>query len=99
MNGNQRGRPSFPGGDAKAINRLRSPHNSRLQDGAQAHKVLPIVPSVMPPVTAAPVGVRVISVSTGTPVVPRSVIPRPYGNDYAGRLSRFRAHQQHREQC
>ena len=46
--------------------------------GAQAQKVLPIVPSVKPPVTAAPIGVRVISVSAVTPVAPGSVIPRPY---------------------
>lgn len=67
---------------------------------AQVHKVLPmIVPSVMPPITAAPVGVRVISVSAGPPVIPRSVISRPYGNDYAGRFSRFRADEHHCEQC
>ncbi len=99
MNGDQRGRPSFAEGrrerDQPGFGRAIRVSGT----GAQTQNLLPIVPSVIPPVTAVPVGVSVISVSGRTPVVPRSVIPRPYGNDYAGSFSRFRAHERYREQC
>jgi hypothetical protein len=64
----QMGRVSCPGGRCEGDQPVSVVAQfTASRTGAQAHKVLPmIVPSVMLPITAAPVGVRVISVPAGS---------------------------------